>query len=331
MTLPSPDFYLQEFAQWALNNPGPCPWSVTLDFGLHSGHAVFGSIVHGNETGSLPAVVAVLEKLKSKSLSYGGKVTFFLGNVEACRRNVRFVESDLNRVFLDAAPESSETRRARELMPLLRSASVFFDFHQTIQPTEEPFYIFGFHETSYLWARAVQGASMMVTRKMGTAFALNQCCCDEYARNFDVPAVTLELGQKGITPEASRLAESAMTRVLTLLDAAQGGSAKLSELAGRQPDFRFFEIVHREPFQDPFSGLKPNLRNFTEVKTGEILGSTEKTPYKAPAAGRILFPKYPDRDIQGRAIGELPSEIFQLAVELEKHPRELWKRDSLEV
>ena len=320
MSLPSIENYLQEFEQWAQKHPGPCPHSVTLEFGRHAGHAVFGSVVHGNETGSLPAVLATLHKLHNKTLAFGGKVTFFLGNVEACRRNVRFVEADLNRVFLDSAPPSAEALRAQELMPLLRSATVFFDFHQTIQPAEEPFYIFGFHEKSYLWARAVQGARVMVTRKQGTAFAANQICCDEYARNFNVPAVTLELGQKGLNPEAAALAETAMARVLNCLDA----TTPLAELAEQQPDFRFFEIVHREPFVDPRSGLKPGLRNFTQVKAGEKLGITSEFPFVAHAESRVLFPKYPERNAQGCAEGELPSEIFQLAVELHTHPRRLW-------
>ena len=90
----------------SLDSCGPFDyeWCFHHDGGARGTHIVVGSIVHGNEVGSLPAIVEVAERLAAGDIDYGGRMTFFLGNPEASRENVRFLESDLNRVFTDTPP-----------------------------------------------------------------------------------------------------------------------------------------------------------------------------------------------------------------------------------
>ncbi len=132
--------------------------------GEHATHLVFGSLVHGDEVGSLPAVVRVIEALRSGALKFGGRVTFFLGNPEAGLAGVRFLESDLNRVFVDSAADDHEGRRARQLRPILDDADVFIDLHQTIEETKHAFYIFPFGVEGWQWARAIAATPLWVTR-----------------------------------------------------------------------------------------------------------------------------------------------------------------------
>ena len=96
-------------------------------------------MVHGNEVGSLPAAVRLVETLKGQDLRFGGRVTVFIGNPEAGLEDRRFLEADLNRVFLDGVASSHEANRAREIMPILDTADLFIDFHQTILATEQPY------------------------------------------------------------------------------------------------------------------------------------------------------------------------------------------------
>ncbi len=165
-----------------LAQPGPFEydWCHTTDGGRHNTHLVFGAMIHGNEFGSLPAVVQLVEQLRSGDLRFGGRVTVFIGNPEAARQNMRFIESDLNRVFIETDGKTHEHERARTLMPILDTADVFVDFHQTILETQQPFYIFPWHVPGWHWAQALQSANVWVTRDPKLTFSANSRCSDEY-------------------------------------------------------------------------------------------------------------------------------------------------------
>ncbi|MFK7926784.1 MAG: succinylglutamate desuccinylase/aspartoacylase family protein, partial [Myxococcota bacterium] len=130
-------------------------WHHHHDGGGHPLHVVIGAVVHGNEVGSLPALLELMTGLAEGSIKFGGKLTIFLGNPEASLADKRFLEADLNRVFIDDPPDNHEGRRARQVKPILAAADLFLDLHQTILETDRAFYIFPFSEESWLWARAM--------------------------------------------------------------------------------------------------------------------------------------------------------------------------------
>jgi succinylglutamate desuccinylase len=326
--------WLERFERLVGQSPGPVPWSVQVHpteaaRGPHSAppaHLVVGSCIHGIETGSLPAVVTLLEEVLEGAVGCGSTLTVFLGNPDAVRKGVRFVEADLNRVFGHDSPESLESRRAAELKPLLESASVFFDFHQTLQPSVTPFYIFGWHEESYLWARLVGGSTVLVTRDGRQAFATGSLCGDEYCRARGIPAVTLELGECGIRPEATRLCYTALRALIDWSVVLRHDSQSLDAAATARPEFTFYETIHREPFVDGAQCLSPGLHNFRAVKQGDILGDCLGRPIAAARDGLLLFPKYPRRDIAGRCIDLVAGDLYHVASPMESHPREIWRR-----
>ncbi|MES2615159.1 MAG: hypothetical protein V4591_07080, partial [Bdellovibrionota bacterium] len=90
--------YLAEFAKYESQFPGMVPDSITFNFHKHKGHVVFGSIVHGNEVGSLPAMIEIIKQFAQGEIKYGGKVSFFLGNKKAALQKMRLVA--LHRVEL---------------------------------------------------------------------------------------------------------------------------------------------------------------------------------------------------------------------------------------
>ena len=136
---------------------------------------------------------------------FGVRYPWFLSK----RVEERFLEADLNRVFLEDAPESAEKVRALEMMPLFDDVDLFIDFHQTIEPSEQPFFIFPYHASGYNWARVLEPEIGLVTRDPERAFAQGQVCADEYARGLGIPGITLEMGQKGLTEMAYQLTSHA--------------------------------------------------------------------------------------------------------------------------
>lgn len=319
--------HIETFESLQTAFPGPVPLSVSFDFGGHSQHAIFGCMIHGNETGSLPAANELILLLSQKKFIFKGKVTFFIGNKEAALKNMRALEADLNRVFTPTGPDNKERRRALELMPLLKSADIFVDFHQTVQPAKQPFYIFGFQKQSYLWARAIGGASVLVTRSPRAKFEQGSLCCDEFTRQNNGASVTLELGEKGINPAAHTLTLQTMMRTLQTLDALNDAkSGKLERLAHRRKDFLFYKIVQKIPFGNSKSQLEPGFLNFSEVKQGQILGTgPDGRIMRAIDDGISLFPKYPERNAFGQAIDPVPVDIIQVAQRIKGHPLQKWR------
>ena len=303
----------------------PYRWAHRHDGGGHAFHLVFSSLIHGDEVGSLPGLVRATEDLHAGRITYSGRATLLLGNPEAARQDVRFLEADLNRVFVQGMDGAAhEVRRARALMPLLDAADVYLDFHQTIKASRQPFYIFPWGERAWQWARALRGATVWVTRNPGQAFSSGMMCADEFVRERGQPGITIELGQKGWSDDAADTTYAMITGAMALADDVAAGRRTLAEAAESQPDLEFYETKHREAFTDPKMTLRPGIWNFEPVDAGATLSAPGTPTMQAARAGAVLFPKYPPRDGQGAALDPRPGEIFRIVTPLERHPLELW-------
>lgn len=307
--------------------PGPYGYRMVhhADGGQHPTHVVFGCMIHGNEYGSLPAAVRLVEALNAGEITFGGRVSLFIGNPEAAMEDARYLEADLNRVFLDTGNDRHEDRRAKQLMPILDAADVFLDFHQTILPTAQPFYIFPWQEVGWQWARAVRGTAVWVTRDPSIGFSSGSKCSDEYVADRGRPGMTLELSQKGFSDAAEALCFQAMVDTLAAADEVHSGTP-IGELAARKPELTFLTTTYIEHFDDPEKALKPGLVNFQPIQRGQALHDVDSPPMHAPTDGVILFPKYPKRD-GSAAVAPWPKEIYRLVSPMSAHPRSLWGTD----
>jgi succinylglutamate desuccinylase len=293
-------------------------YSASYGSGRGSLHLVVGSMIHGNEVGSLPAVVRLMDELSRGVRTFEGRITFFIGNPEAGLQDARFLESDLNRVFTDDPPDTHEGRRAREIKPILDAADVFLDLHQTILATVQPFYIAPFQMDGWHWARGLAGARSWVTRHPGQAFSSGTCCADEYVRLRGKPGITLELGAKGFGHGAERRAYDTICRAMEIGDAVLAGQA-VADIAARRPDLDFYETTYRERFASEALALRSGLINFQPVSAGEDLSGEDSPKLLAPHEGMVLFPKYPPR-IDGCYKLPLPGEIYRIVSKLSEHP-----------
>jgi len=316
--------YLDRFRAVASPEPGGYRWSHRHDGGRHDLHLVFGSMIHGDEVGSLPAVVEALELLAQDRLGFSGRITFFVGNPEAGLQRQRFLEQDLNRMFMQREEDAHEVRRARQLMPILDTADLFVDFHQTILATRKPFYICPWHRPGWLWARALAGAEHWVTRPPYQSFASGLVCADEYVRVQGKAGLTLELGEQGFFPDAAARALRTIRRALTLGDQLAEDPQALQQQAEQQPELVFLQTVHREQFTDAGMSLRAGIVNFEAVNEDELLSGPGGPELRAPCSGDVLFPKYPPRDAGGQALDPRPGELYRIVQPLQGHPLDLW-------
>nr|BFD32155.1 hypothetical protein GTC16762_17730 [Pigmentibacter ruber] len=314
---------LKIFEKYAEDYSNGIPHSLTIDFKKHKGHIIFSGLVHGNETGSLPAIIKIIEDLLSHKITYGGKISFFLGNIPAARQNVRFIEMDLNRSFgtKNSFSNTIEAKRAAELTPLLQQADIYYDFHQTIMPCLRPFYIFEMDLQSYYWARSTGISNTYVTRKKGAAFSNLGMCTDEYVRSLQKVGITIELGEKGFHTSAALFAYWIMKRAIKNMDLVFLHHCSIKKLAHKNDDFEFMQIKYKEKFDHPTKRLHQGLSNFKYIEKNENIGFDNlNKPLLAPLSGNILFPKYPTRDENHQAKQPLPGELFVIAQKMNFHP-----------
>jgi succinylglutamate desuccinylase len=278
--------HLSHFASLEKKYPGPFAKSISIQLGSQSSpHLFVGCMIHGDEIGCLPAVNDFFNSTIERS-TFKGTLTVFIGNPKAAFVKKRFIEQDLNRVFTNSAPDSSEKLRAQEIMKHLGVADLFIDFHQTIEPTSEPFYTFAFSEASYFWARYLQGAKTLV--------------------------LTLELSQKGFNDEADKITKSVLTNAVLALSLFKNPKsiAEIKKLALKSPKLILMKRSHAIPFEDSGLRLNPGFMNFSKIEKDSILGTRSNgDSWVAGKEGWLLFPKYPERDQQGKVLGPLPSDI----------------------
>jgi len=120
-------------------------WRMTRSGIARPRVAVLGG-VHGNERTGIEVLRRLRAMLGGGRALTRGDLILAEGNPEACKRDVRFVDVDLNRCFDTdlRRPGSSgeplawayERRRAAELEPHLRGLDALVDLHATNKPSE---------------------------------------------------------------------------------------------------------------------------------------------------------------------------------------------------
>jgi predicted deacylase len=131
------DVAFPDLHPYAAGNSG-IPYLYTYDSGVPGPHVMVNALTHGNE---VCGAIAVADLLRLGIRPRRGRLTLAFANVEAYLRfdpakpdASRFVDQDLNRVWTaaildDAARDSSELRRARQLRPVLDTVDFLLDLH----------------------------------------------------------------------------------------------------------------------------------------------------------------------------------------------------------
>jgi hypothetical protein len=255
---------------------GPKPIGVTLQ-----------AATHGNEVGGIDVLNTFLQLLQSGIICPPFSMGFSIGNPAGVKANRRFTERDLNRSFGQTSSTHEEEKRARALEPLLDRTSLFLDFHQTIEPSHRPFFIFPYTKGSFDFAAALHDQIPIVTH-WGLGFSKDGMCTDEYVNHRGGTGITIELGQKGFDAYHGgvglQVALAAVQYALGLFTGAHEKGPRLD------PELYTWRAVI--PFEEGMT-LREGLVNFQAVSALDPVGFHQGQTLRAPVDGWILFPKYP--------------------------------------
>ncbi len=241
------------------------------------------TLIHGNEIGGIEVLLSLLEEIHSKKLIPKSNLRLILGNDEAYYEDKRFLESDMNRSFGLDKPETREELRAHELERFLLDTDVLIDIHQTIGPTNTPFFIFEFEESSYHLARYLHQTLPIVTYTRKRNF--KGMTSTGYTISNSGMAVTIETGQKAVEETQISLG-LAITR-----KAIETDFEKTLPASSMTNTFTFSQIINNH---DRSLELVKTFHNFDSVKKNEILARNSHKVVHSGVDGVILFAKYGD-------------------------------------
>jgi succinylglutamate desuccinylase len=262
--------------------------------------AGFLAVVHGNEIIGLPLINSVLEDLCSGLLITEHELYFALGNIPSLFAGKRFIEKDLNRAFGQSSVATLEDQRAREIEThFLDKIDYLIDFHQTIQPTLRPFFIFQYSSPNCFNHLSLMNPGVTTILQFDGIGENQNLSSDEYLRKRQRFGVTVELGQSVVTEEMFQLGRSVCEKVISCLNDYTCFS-EISRPAAQVPDYLFFEITGKITAKSNSSTLNPHLQNFMKFAKGDVLGESLSGALIADQAGSVLFPKLGQTVDKGR-------------------------------
>nr|WP_300309734.1 succinylglutamate desuccinylase [Halomonas sp.] len=250
--------------------------------------------IHGNETAPIELLGECLARLEAGLVTLGAPVLVILGNIEAIRLGVRFVETNLNRLFKrELELEGNEANRARELMAAVDTfyqryaqlPRLHYDLHTAIRDSQYPRFVvdpFADTQTDDEQWRWLAGADIQAALQQHQ----HSWTFSHYSKHYHgAQAFTLELGKA--LPFGNN----------DLAPLAPMGQLLESLIAGRQPI---------EGDVSRMAGFKVAVEVFRESEDFELCFADDTPNFTAFAPGEIVARDAKAGDTQ---VGEIPLRI----------------------
>jgi succinylglutamate desuccinylase len=268
---------------------------------------ILGSI-HGNEPAGTRAALRVLSKLAELERCLRGEVILLTGNTRALERKVRYIDTDLNRLWTSANiqtiksggavhPKVSEAFEQRELLAELEGAfararaEIFFvDLHTTSAPGK-PFATVGDTLRNRRFA-----LNFPVTIVLGLEEQLDGTLL-ECVNNLGVITMGLEAGQHDAASSTNNHEAVIWIATVTTGNLRRQDVPELNKqvalLAHAAGGRRVVEVRHRHAISpaDEFK-MEPGFTNFQPVRRGQLLAHDRKGEITARETGLVLLPLY---------------------------------------
>lgn len=285
--------------------------------GEHSKSIVLSCAVHGNETAPIEICNTLIHKLLSEELETSHRVLFIFGNIPAMHIGERFVEENLNRLFLKGKKsDTQEGARASEIMPIVdhffehaKAQRIHYDLHTAIRPSKnEKFAVYPFlHGREYnkqalAFLSACDVNTILLSQSPTGTFSYYS------SFNHKADAFTVELGKVRPFGENDMRDFKAVTQKLTEL---------LSETEVSLPQFdacplhiyTVNQVINKQE-HDFKLHFADDMANFTEFKKGQVMASETGAVYRAQYDGEaVVFPNANVEIGQRAILTVIPYEI----------------------
>jgi len=273
---------------------------------------VFFGGIHGNEPAGIRALQQVFSELDTENLSFHGELFGIAGNLTALSKEVRFIQEDLNRIWLPhrmgsfSAFETDRTMEGREMQELSRI------IRHILHTASPPFYFIDLHTTSGDTEPFIVMNDSMLNRRFTQNFPL-PCILgiEEYLTGALLSYIN-EMGYVALGFESGRHHDenaviNAKRFVLFTLgltgfypmDKIQLKRCR-EELNRTHTAKRFFEIYHQHLIQQG-EGFKmfPGFVNFEVVSKGVAVAQSFGKAIVTKRKRQLFMPLYQDKGYEG--------------------------------
>lgn len=269
--------------------------------------------VHGDETGPIEMLAHLLAELAESPQQLAVDLMVVVGNLAAIAQGRRFIEADMNRLFLADRGELASVAEAARADAIMQATEAFFaaanasaqkwhlDLHTAIRRSHYPTFAIVPEPIS-------QNGKMALTNFLGhaaiEAMVISQKSAGTYtawtARQFGTVSATLELGQVGTLGNNDL---SLFVKPKAALDALLRADLQVlsAPVAASLP--RAFRVAQEiVKLSDAFSmAFDRSTQNFTALQQGAVIASDGQTVYRVQHAEEfVVFPN-PDVRIGFRA------------------------------
>ena len=236
--------------------------------------------VHGNEKAGVFAVEKILKNIELTR----GAVYFVFANPEAVKKNVRFVDKNLNRCFFDdQSGETYEEKRAIELMSLLDECDALLDIHASNNKETTPFAITD---------NGAEVVSNMDFTIVATGFnKIEPGGTDGYMKRKNTIGICLECGYSGESEKNTDLAYNSILQFLQYYNCIES-IIPMGRVAQKALHVDDVQKVTSEEFE-----LTETFADCQTIEAGTVIADDESRKYVADKERVILFGS------QGKPIG----------------------------
>lgn len=240
--------------------------------------------LHGNEkVGGI-----VVENLKKEldGIDIFGEVYLVIGNPLALEKGVRFIDEDMNRLFVDGGDfgDSVEGKRAGEIAQILKNVDYLLDLHSTIKPSTAFAYCEG--DVEHVALAKLLGVEKIVSPSSNFRPLELVSSADNFVDNNGGIGITFESGWCENMDAASDVLEG-VKKFLQKLKVYDFGF-DLDESCQIVEHFKIYD--HIVPVSDKFV-FNQDFFGFDFVKSGEIIASDNGKAIEVELDSFIIFPK----------------------------------------
>ncbi len=273
--------------------------------------------IHGNEPAGIHAVDQIAEVL-SDDEQINGSVYAITGNIEAVKLGVRFLDTDLNRLWerfdtnKDFSIQHSENRPA-EYLESLEIKQTVDQIVKKHSGTASEFVFIDLHTTSSQSCAFILLNDTLPNRQLARNFPVPQILGIEENIQGTLLSYINNLGYKAIGFEAgAHQAEVSVIRTQAFLwlvlnrlgihemsDEQIRRNEKLLQTENGVPD-TYYEIIHHKFVDDPLKfEMIEGFQNFDKIEKDVSLAYEHGKLIKAPKSGRIFMPLYQNEGDDG--------------------------------
>ncbi|MGB6150608.1 MAG: succinylglutamate desuccinylase/aspartoacylase family protein [Pricia sp.] len=258
--------------------------------------------IHGNEPSGVKALERVFATLEKEKPKISGEIVGVYGNRAALRKQVRYIDEDLNRTWTEENVESqvADTNEKREMFDIIETLekhlsgrdaqSYFLDCHTT-SSNSLPYISVQEVGDNDAWAHRfpvyiIRGFSDIVFG-----------CIDHYLSRIGITGFVFEGGQhesKDAIGYHEGMIWLALAHACNLdLNSLAEYPKAVEKVRAQKKHQKTFEIIHRHSLEDNDQfEMQPGYENFQAIEKGEFLATHNGEKLLSAWDAHIFMPLY---------------------------------------